>query len=63
MYENKSRWKWYLAAGGLLIVLISLGYTNYVTSQLAAEERHKVQHWLMAQESIAKPLPMECDPC
>lgn len=63
MKQEKSRWKWYLAAGGLLIVLISLGYTNYVTSRLAKEEKNKVQHWLMAQEAIAKPLPMECDPC
>ena len=63
MHNNKSMWKWYLASGGLLIVLISVGYTNYVTSRLADEEKHKVQHWLMAQESFAKPLPMECDPC
>ncbi|MBK6902423.1 MAG: HAMP domain-containing histidine kinase [Saprospirales bacterium] len=62
-YTNKSRWKWYLAAGGLLIVAVSLVYTNYVTSRLAREEYNKVGHWLMAQEAIAKPLPPECDPC
>jgi len=60
---NKSRWKWYLAAGGLLIVVISMVYTNYVTTRLAREEQHKVEHWLMAQEAIARPLPQECDPC
>ena len=58
--SNKSRWKWYLAAGGLLIVTISMFYTNYVTSKLAVEEYNKVQHWLMAQEAIAT-LPLECD--
>lgn len=63
IYNRKSRWKLYLAGGGLLIVVISMVYTNYVTSRLAQEERNKVQHWLMAQEAIARTLPAECDPC
>ena len=63
IYNNKSKWKWYLAVGGLLIVVISMVYTNYVTTRLAKEEYNKVQHWLMAQEAIAKPLPADCDPC
>lgn len=63
IYTQKSRWKLYLGAGGALIVLISLVYTNYLTGKLAAEERNKVNMYLLAMEEInAEPNP-ECVPC
>ena len=50
IYERKSKWKWYLAIAGVIIVIISMLYTNYLTSNLAAEEKKNVEIWIMAQE-------------
>ncbi len=58
IYARKSRWKIYLAIGGILIVAISMIYTNYLANQIAEEERKKVEHWLLAQEQIPK-LPLD----
>jgi anti-sigma regulatory factor (Ser/Thr protein kinase) len=63
IYSRKSRWKLYLAAAGIIIVLISLVYTNYLTSQLAKEERNKVQIWARAMEQLNEPLMEECEQC
>ncbi|MDF1865924.1 MAG: HAMP domain-containing sensor histidine kinase [Saprospiraceae bacterium] len=60
IYSRKSRWKLYLAIGGILIVFISMIYTNYLANQIAEEERKKVQHWLMAHEQLDK-LPLDFD--
>jgi signal transduction histidine kinase len=60
IYSRKSRWKIYLAIGGILIVLISMVYTNFLANQIAEEERKKVQHWLMAHEQLDK-LPLDFD--
>lgn len=45
IYSKKSRWKIYLAIFGVIIVLASLIYTNYLASKLAREERAKVNIW------------------
>ncbi|MCB0703750.1 MAG: HAMP domain-containing histidine kinase [Saprospiraceae bacterium] len=63
IYSRKSRWKWYLAIAGIIIVLISVFYTNYLTGKLANEERKKVQHWLMALESVSRPVSDDCLDC
>ena len=63
IYAKKSRWKLYLAITGVIIVLISLFYTNYLASKLAIEERNKVQHWLRAQEALSKQLSPTCEAC
>lgn len=52
MYQQKSRWKFYLAILGVGIILFSLFYTNNLTKALAEEERKKVDIWLFAQEEI-----------
>ena len=60
IYSRKSRWKIYLAIGGILIVLISMVFTNYLANQIAYEERKKVEHWILAQEQINDPsLPVD----
>ncbi|MCI5081345.1 MAG: HAMP domain-containing histidine kinase [Saprospiraceae bacterium] len=41
IYSQKSRWKLYLAIAGAIIVIVSVVYTNYLTGQLAQEERRK----------------------
>jgi len=50
IYERKSKWKWYLGIAGIIIVIISMLYTNYLTSNLAAEEKKNVELWIMSQE-------------
>lgn len=52
IYTRKSRWKWYLAVAGLVIVLISMAYTQYLTSKLAQEEQNKARLWVMAMEDL-----------
>ena len=63
IYSQKSRWKVYLAVAGVLIVLTSLVYTNYLSSQLAQEERNKVQIWARAMEQLNEPLSEDCEQC
>ena len=52
IYKKKSTWKIYLAILGVLIVAVSLIYTNYLAGKLAEEEKKKVELWLMAIEEI-----------
>ncbi len=41
IYEKKSRWKIYLGIAGIVVLLVSLFYSNYLASQLANGERNK----------------------
>ncbi len=52
IYTKKSRWKLYLGIAGILILLISLVYTNYLSEKLAEGERTKVENWVLAQQQI-----------
>lgn len=52
IYARKSRWKIYLAIAGILIVAISMAYTNYLADKLTIEERNKVDNWGLAQDLI-----------
>ncbi|HMR43787.1 MAG TPA: HAMP domain-containing sensor histidine kinase [Saprospiraceae bacterium] len=62
LYAKKSRWKWYLAIAGVVIVAISMVFTQYLTSKLSQEERNKVALWAMAIEQINDPeLPLDYD--
>ncbi|MDX1913320.1 MAG: HAMP domain-containing sensor histidine kinase [Saprospiraceae bacterium] len=53
IYTRKSYWKWYLAAGGVLIVVLSLAYTRYLGEQLAEREKQQVEQYLEAQRTLA----------
>lgn len=53
IYTRKSRWKLYLAIAGLIILLISIFYTNYLAQNLAAGERKEAQLLAQAWESIS----------
>jgi hypothetical protein len=53
IYHQKSRWKVYLAIGGIVILLISMLFTNYIAGQLAQEERQKVNLFVSAQKNMA----------
>ena len=50
IYERKSKWKWYLGIAGIIIIIISMLFTSYLASNLAAEEKKNVELWVMAQE-------------
>ena len=52
IYSRKSRWKIYLAIAGVVIVLISLVYTTWLTNKLAAEERTKAELLVEAWQTI-----------
>lgn len=52
IYSRNSRWKLYLAVAGVLIVLISMVYTSYLTNNLAKDERQRVKLWENAIETI-----------
>jgi signal transduction histidine kinase len=54
IYTRKSQWKWYLAAVGVIIVMLSLWYTKYLADQLAAREKQQVEQYLAAQRLLGK---------
>jgi hypothetical protein len=53
IYSKKSTWKIYLAIAGIVIVILSLLYTNYLTQKLAEGERNYVAIWGEAMQVIA----------
>lgn len=50
IYSRKSRWKIYLAIAGVIIILISMFYTNFLEKELKDEERKKVNLFAIAVE-------------
>jgi signal transduction histidine kinase len=55
LYAKKSRWKIYLGIVGVLIVAISMFYTNYLVKQLEEEETKKVKIWAEAYRYLNDP--------
>ena len=54
IYTRKQTWKIALGAAAMLIILISLVYTNFVIREVASEERNKVRIWAQAIRRKAK---------
>ena len=54
IYKYRSQWKLYLLIAGLIIVLISFFYTNYIVDKLKEGEASKVELFISALESINK---------
>ncbi len=52
IYTRKSRWKIYLALTGLVILVISILYTNYLADRLAQGERDKAELWVRSYEDL-----------
>lgn len=52
IYEQKSRWKWYLGIAGIIVLFISLLYTNYLAEQLSKGEETKVELYINALEDL-----------
>ncbi len=61
IYTRKSRWKIYLAIAGLVILLISLLYSNYLAKNLADGERKEAQLLAQALESLSSTTDLERD--
>lgn len=45
LYSNKQRWKIFLLILALVIVVITLWYSNHIADKIRAEERQKVELW------------------
>jgi signal transduction histidine kinase len=54
IYTRKSYWKWYLAAGGALIIIISLLYTRYLADRLIEREKQQAEQFAEAMRMLAK---------
>lgn len=54
IYTRKSYWKWYLAAGGALIIVISLLYTQYLADRLVEREKQQAEQFAEAMRMLAK---------
>lgn len=52
IYARKSQWKWWLAFGGIIIILVSLLYTKYLADRLTAEERFKADQFSEAVKTV-----------
>lgn len=61
IYTQKSRWKVYLAIAGLVILVITMIFTNYLASKIAEEERSKVENWVIATERLVQLTDNDCD--
>ncbi|MGI9159628.1 MAG: sensor histidine kinase [Saprospiraceae bacterium] len=53
-YTRKSYWKWYLAAAGTGIVIISLLYTRYLATRLAEREDQQARQFSEAIKQITR---------
>lgn len=54
IYTRKSYWKWYLGAGGALIIIVSLLYTRYLANRLIEREKQQAEQFAEAMRMLAK---------
>lgn len=54
IYSRKHRWKLWLAGMAVIIVAVSLWYTNILVQKVATEERNKVELWADAVRNRAE---------
>lgn len=59
LYDKKSRWKIYLAIAGVIILLVSLFYTQFLARHLTNEVKYKAE--LMGRAIIKLTAPIEKD--
>ncbi|NBU36268.1 MAG: sensor histidine kinase [Bacteroidetes bacterium] len=63
IYKRKSNWKKYLAAVGVVLILISQFYAQYLSQRLAEEEKQKADLWAKAYAELNNPVNEECSSC
>ncbi|MEM1327855.1 MAG: HAMP domain-containing sensor histidine kinase [Bacteroidota bacterium] len=51
-YAQKTRWKWWLAIAGIVIISLSALFTIYLTNKLAENERRIAELYQIAQEEL-----------
>ncbi len=54
IYTRKSYWKWYLAAAGAIIIILSLLYTKYLADRLVEREKQQAEQFAEAMRMLAK---------
>ena len=54
LYSNKQRWKIFLFAIAIIIVAITLWYSNHIADKIRVEERKKVELWSAAIQRRAE---------
>ncbi|MFM7091410.1 MAG: sensor histidine kinase [Bacteroidota bacterium] len=63
IYKRKSHWKKYLAAVGVILILISQFYAQYLSQRLAEEEMQKADLWAKAYAELNNPVNEACSAC
>ena len=63
IYKRKSHWKKYLAAVGVVLILISQFYAQYLSKRLAEEEMQKADLWAKAYAELNNPVNEACSSC
>lgn len=63
IYKRKSHWKKYLAVIGVILILISQFYAQYLSQRLAEEEKQKADLWAQAYSELNNPVNEECSSC
>ena len=53
LYTHKKRWKWALAVVAMLVIAVSLWYTNRLVKSIAEQETRQVKMWAAAMEQQA----------
>ncbi len=62
IYTRKSQWKWYLAAAGTAIIVISLLYTKYLADRLVERENQQAGQFAEALRQISRlDVDLNCD--
>ena len=54
LYSNKQRWKLFVLLTALVIVAITMWYSNSIASKIRAEEQNKVELWSEAIQKRAE---------
>ena len=63
IYTKESRWKLYLALAGVVIVLISMVYSNYIATRIAEQERKSANTIILAYEEMQRKYDPTCQSC
>ncbi|MEO8762405.1 MAG: HAMP domain-containing sensor histidine kinase [Bacteroidia bacterium] len=53
IYQKKQQWKWWLAASAMLIVLLSLWYSQQIVQKISTDEKEKIKLWAGAVQKRA----------
>ena len=52
MFLQLFNWRWALAISAIIIVSVSIFYSNFLAKKIAAEEKIKIEQWVEALKDI-----------